>query len=136
MELSSTTSSEASYLLPKNKNEQKLAAMAHLLPLLGLLVPPHLWIFCTLPPLIFWQFKRGHNVFLSAVGLESLIFQIWVSAILTLVYILSHIPLIGAVFALALPLAIITVLALMFKAAMECKQGRFPRYPWIPGRLK
>lgn len=122
--------------LPKNNDERLLAAMAHLLPMVGPLVPPHFWIFCILPPLVFWQIKRGHSVFLSAVGLEVLNFQICAAGILTLASILSHIPLIGAVFTLAMPLAIIAALVLMFMAALECRQGRFVRYPWIQRWVK
>jgi len=122
--------------MPKSNDERMLAAMAHLLPMLGPLVPPHLWIFCILPPLVFWQIKRGHSVFLSAVGLEVLNFQICAAGILTLASILSHIPLIGAVVTLAMPLAIIAALVLMFMAALECRQGRFVRYPWIQRWVK
>lgn len=130
------TSSAGSDPLPKNNDERVLAAMAHLLPMLGPLVPPHLWIFCILPPLVFWQIKRGHSVFLSAVGLEVLNFQICAAGILTLASILSNIPMIGAVFTLAMPLAIIAALVLMFMAALECRQGRFVRYPWIQRWVK
>jgi uncharacterized Tic20 family protein len=129
-------SSAGSDPLPKNNDERLLAAMAHLLPMVGPLVPPHFWIFCILPPLVFWQTKRGQSVFLSAVGLEVLNFQICAAGILTLASILSHVPLIGAVFTLAMPLAIIAALVLMFMAALECRQGRFVRYPWIQRFVK
>ncbi len=117
--------------VPKSNDERLLGAMVHLLPIVGPLVPPHLWLFAILPPLVFWKIKRGQSVFLSAVGLEVLNFQICVAGVLTLASILCYIPLIGIVFALAMPLAIIAALVLMLVAALECKQGRFIRYPWI-----
>ncbi len=61
---------------PKSNDERLLGAMVHLLPMVGPLVPPHLWFFAILPPLLIWQIKRGQSVFLSAVGLEVLNFQI------------------------------------------------------------
>ncbi len=122
--------------VPKSNDERLLGAMVHLLPMVGPLVPPHLWFFAILPPLVFWQIKRGQSVFLSAVGLEVLNFQICAAGILSLVSILSHIPLIGIICALAMPLAIIAALVLMLVAALECKQGRFVRYPWIQRWVK
>jgi uncharacterized Tic20 family protein len=121
---------------PKNNDERLLGAMVHLLPMVGPLVPPHLWFFAILPPLVFWQIKRGQSVFLSAVGLEVLNFQICAAGVLSLGSILSHVPLIGIVFALAMPLAMIAALVLMLMAALECKQGRFIRYPWIQRWVK
>jgi hypothetical protein len=69
---------------PKNNDERLLGAMVHLLPMVGPLVPPHLWFFAILPPLVFWQIKRGQSVFLSAVGLEVLNFQICAAGVLSL----------------------------------------------------
>jgi len=63
--------------------------------------------------------------------LEVLNFQICAAGVLTLASILSHIPLIGIVLTLAMPIAVIAALVLMLVAALECKQGRFVRYPWI-----
>ncbi len=116
---------------PKGSEDRLLGALAHLLPIVGPLVPPHYWMFSILPPLIFWQVKRGQNFFLSAVGLEVLNFQICSAVILTLASILSFIPLIGIIFTLAMPLSIIAVLVLMLLAALECWQGKFVRYRWI-----
>lgn len=122
--------------VPKSNDERLLGAMVHLLPIVGPLVPPHLWFFAILPPLVFWRIKRGQSAFLSAVGLEVLNFQIYAAGILSLASILSHIPLIGIICALAMPLAIIAALVLMLVAALECKQGRFVRYPWIQRWVK
>ncbi len=121
---------------PKDNDERLLAAMAHLLPMVGPLVPPHLWIFAILPPFLFWQIKRSQSVFLGAVGLEVLNFQICAAGVLTLASILSHIPLIGIVLTLAMPMAVIAALVLMLVAALECRQGRFIRYPWIQRWVK
>jgi uncharacterized Tic20 family protein len=122
--------------VPKSNDERLLGALVHLLPMVGPLVPPHLWLFAILPPLVFWQIKRGQSVFVNAVGLEVLNFQICVAGILTLASIFCYIPLIGIVFALAMPIAIIAALVLMLVAALECKQGRFIRYPWIQRWVK
>jgi uncharacterized Tic20 family protein len=122
--------------VPQSNDERLLGAMVHLLPMVGPLVPPHLWLFATLPPLVFWQIKRGQSAFLSALGLEVLNFQICAAGVLSLSSILCHIPLVGLVFALAMPLAIISVLVLMLVAALECKHGRFVRYPWIQRWVK
>lgn len=113
-----------------------LGALAHALPIVGLLVPPHYWLFTILPPLIFWQIKRGQNTFLAAVGLEVLNFQICASGLLTLVSILSFIPLLGVLFTLAMPLAVIAVLVLMLLAAVESWGGKFVRYRWIQRFVK
>ena len=122
--------------LPKNNDERLLAAIAHLLPMVGPLVPPHFWIFGIVPPLVFWQLKRGQSAFLCAVGLEVLNFQIWVVGLLTMASVLRHLPLIGGVLAVVIPLAIISALVLMMMAALECKQGRFVRYPWVQRIVK
>lgn len=122
--------------VPQNGDERLLGALIHLLPIVGPLVPPHFWLFAVLPPLIFWQIKRSQSGFLGAVGLEVLNFQICAAGILTLVSILSHVPVIGIICVLAQPLAIIAALVLMLVAALECKQGRFVRYPWIQRWVK
>lgn len=122
--------------VPKNNDERLLGAMVHLLPMVGPFIPPHLWFFAILPPLVIWRIKRGNSVFLSAVGLEVLNFQICAAGVLTMASILCHIPLIGIVFALVMPLAIIAALVLMLVAALECKQGRFVHYPWIQRFIK
>jgi uncharacterized Tic20 family protein len=121
---------------PKSEDERLLGAMVHLLPVLGPLVPPHVWLFAIVPPLVIWQINRAQSSFLSAVGLEVLNFQICAACILSLASILGNIPLIGIIFVLARPLGIIAALALMFVAALECKQGKFVRYPWIQRWVK
>ncbi|MDB6005886.1 MAG: hypothetical protein JWR15_2873 [Prosthecobacter sp.] len=122
--------------VPKNNEDRMIGTLAHVLPIVGPLVPPHYWIFAILPPLILWQLKRGQNLFLSAVGQEVLNFQICAAGILTVASILSFIPLLGFVFALAMPLAVIAVLVLMLMAALESWAGKFVRYKWIQRFVK
>ena len=122
--------------LPENNEEKVLGAIMHLLPLLGPLVPPHFWIFSILPPLVFWQLKRGQSIYLGAVGLEVINFQINAAGILSLITIITHIPLIGLVCVLVMPLAIISALVLMLLAGFEAYQGKFVRYPWIQRWVK
>lgn len=121
---------------PKNNEDRMLGTLAHVLPMVGPLVPPHYWMFSILPPLIFWQVKRGQNIFLGAVGQEVLNFQICAAGILTVVSILSFIPLLGIVFTLSIPLAVIAVLVLMLMAALESWGGKFVRYRWIKRFVK
>ena len=122
--------------LPKNNDERLIAVIAHLLPIIGPVVPPHFWIFSILPPLLFWQIKRHQSLFLAAVAMEVLNFQICAAGLLTLAAILSHIPHIGVIFAAVIPLGLIAMIAFMTAAAMECKQGKFFRYPWIQRWVK
>lgn len=77
---------------PRDNNERVLGAVAHLLPLLGPLLPPHIWLLIVLPPLILWQVKRKQSVYLGAVGKEVLNFQLHAAGVLTLASILGFIP--------------------------------------------
>jgi len=122
--------------LPKDNNERILGAVAHLLPLVGPMMPPHLWILAILPPLIFWQVKRVSSIYLGAVGKEVLNFQLHAAGVLTLMSILGFIPLLGIVFTLSVTLVGISALVLMLIAAVECRQGKFFRYPWIQRPVK
>jgi uncharacterized Tic20 family protein len=121
---------------PKDNNERMLGTVAHLLPLIGPLLPPHLWLLAILPPLIFWEVKRGQSAYLGAVGKEVLNFQLHVAGVLTLASMLGFIPLLGIIFTLAVTLAGVIALVLMLMAAVECRQGKFFRYPWIQRPVK
>jgi uncharacterized Tic20 family protein len=121
---------------PKDRNERVLGAMAHLMPVLGPILPPHIWILTLLPPFVFWQIKRGQSQYLGAVGKEVLNFQIQTGGILSLSSLMGLIPTLGMLFNLAVTMGCCMALVLMAMAAVDSVQGKFFYYPWVHRLIK
>ncbi len=101
-----------------------MAVLAHLLPLLGFMVPGlNIAI-----PLVIWLMKRDKSLYIEHHGRESLNFQITITLLATLWVILKFM-LVGFLLLPLLPVIIIVVLVFMVRAAMKAGSGDFYRYP-------
>lgn len=106
---------------PRDKNDNTLGILCHLLALAGLAVP----FGSILGPLVLWLVKRADSPYLDAVGKEALNFNIsW--AIYATVAAFSIFVLIGFVL---LPLVCIAWLVLVIIASIKASEGKFYRYP-------
>lgn len=113
---------------PKDANEKTLGLVMHLLPLAGFLLASISLPFGNLlAPLIFWLVKKAESPYLDAHGKEVLNFQINVTAVGMVCFILSFLC-IGIPMLIALG---ITSIVLMVMAAIKVNEGHFYRYPWI-----
>jgi uncharacterized Tic20 family protein len=106
---------------PRDKNDNTLGILCHLLALAGFAVP----FGSILGPLILWLVKRADSPYLDAAGKEALNFNIsW--AIYAAVAALTFFVLIGFVL---FPLVCIAWLVLVIIASIKASEGKIYRYP-------
>jgi uncharacterized Tic20 family protein len=106
---------------PKNKNENTLGIVCHLLAFAGLAVP----FGSILGPLVIWVVKRADSPYIDAVGKEAVNFNISF-AIYAVIAAFSMFALIGFVL---FPLVCLVWLIFVIMAAIKASEGRMYRYP-------
>ena len=108
-----------------HRDDKNLAVLAHLLPLLGFLIPGLNMAI----PLVIWLSKRDKSMFVEHHARESLNFQITFSLLCVIWSILTFF-LVGWLLLPLVPVVLIVVLLFMFRAAMKAGNGAFYRYPF------
>ena len=108
-----------------HRDEKNLAVLAHLLPLLGFLMPGLNMAI----PLVIWWLKRDKSIFVEHHARESLNFQITFSLLCVLWSVLTFF-LVGWLLLPVVPVVLILALLFMFRAAMKAGNGEFYRYPF------
>lgn len=108
-----------------HRDEKNLAVLAHLLPLLGFLMPGLNMAI----PLVIWWLKRDKSIFVEHHARESLNFQITFSLLCVLWSVLTFF-LVGWLLLPVVPVVLIVALLFMFRAAMKAGNGEFYRYPF------
>jgi len=106
---------------PKNKDENTLGLVGHLLGFAGLIVPGGNII----GPLVLWLVKRAESPYLDAVGKEVVNFNISFTIYFVIAF-LSFFVLIGI---LLLPAVGIAWLVLTIIGAIKASEGKIYRYP-------
>lgn len=108
-----------------HRDEKNLAVLAHLLPLLGFVMPGLNMAI----PLVIWWLKRDKSMFVEHHARESLNFQITFSLLCVLWSVLTFF-LVGWLLLPVVPVVLILALLFMFRAAMKAGNGEFYRYPF------
>lgn len=108
-----------------HRDEKNLAVLAHLLPLLGFVMPGLNMAI----PLVIWWLKRDKSIFVEHHARESLNFQITFSLLCVLWSVLTFF-LVGWLLLPVVPVVLILALLFMFRAAMKAGNGEFYRYPF------
>lgn len=108
-----------------HRDEKNLAVLAHLLPLLGFVMPGLNMAI----PLVIWWLKRDKSMFVEHHARESLNFQITFSLLCVLWSVLTFF-LVGWLLLPLVPVVLIVALLFMFRAAMKAGNGEFYRYPF------
>ncbi len=108
-----------------HRDDKNLAVLAHLLPLLGFVMPGLNMAI----PLMIWWLKRDKSIFVEHHARESLNFQITFSLLCVLWSVLTFF-LVGWLLLPAVPVVLIVALLFMFRAAMKAGNGEFYRYPF------
>lgn len=117
----STPSTDGADQSPRNKDENTLGILCHLLAFAGFVVP----FGSILGPLVLWLIKRADSPYIDVVGKEVLNFNIsW--TIYMIIAALSIFALIGV---LLLPLAGLLWLIFVIMAAIKASEGKIYRYP-------
>ena len=107
---------------PRDKNDNSLGILCHLLAFATFVIP---FAGSIIGPLVLWLIKRGESPYLDEVGKEVLNFNIsWF--IYSLVAGLSIFVLIGIVL---LPVVWLVWFILVIVAAIQASGGKFHRYP-------
>ncbi len=107
------------------RDDKNLAVMAHLLPLLGFLLPG----LNVGMPLGIWLLKRNKSIFVECHARESLNFQITLS-LLCVVWTILTWMLVGLLLLPLVPVVLIAALLFMVKAAIKASRGEFYYYPF------
>lgn len=108
-----------------HRDDKNLAVLAHLLPLLGFVMPGLNMVI----PLVIWWLKRDKSTFVEHHAREALNFQITFSLLCVLWSVLT-IFLVGWLLLPLVPVVLIVALLFMFRAAMKAGNGEFYRYPF------
>ncbi len=108
-----------------HRDDKNLAVLAHLLPLLGFVMPGLNMAI----PLVIWWLKRDKSIFVEHHARESLNFQITFSLLCVLWSVLTFF-LVGWLLLPVVPVVLIVALLFMFRAAMKAGNGEFYRYPF------
>ena len=108
-----------------HRDDKNLAVLAHLLPLLGFMMPG----LNVVIPLVIWWLKRDKSTFVEHHARESLNFQITFSLLCVLWSVLT-VFLVGWLLLPLVPVVLIVALLFMFRAAMKAGNGEFYRYPF------
>lgn len=117
----SSPPSDGSGPSPRDKNENTLGILCHLLALAGFAVP----FGNILGPLILWLVKRADSPYLDAAGKEAVNFNIsW--AIYAAVAAFSIFALIGFIL---FPAVCIAWLIMVIVASIKASEGKLYRYP-------
>ena len=108
-----------------HRDDKNLAVLAHLLPLLGFVMPGLNMVI----PLVIWWLKRDKSTFVEHHAREALNFQITFSLLCVLWSVLT-VFLVGWLLLPLVPVVLIVALLFMFRAAMKAGNGSFYRYPF------
>ena len=108
-----------------HRDDKNLAVLAHLLPLLGFVMPGLNMAI----PLVIWWLKRDKSIFVEHHARESLNFQITFSLLCVFWSVLTWF-LVGWLLLPLVPVVLIVALLFMFRAAMKAGNGEFYRYPF------
>ena len=108
-----------------HRDDKNLAVLAHLLPLLGFVMPGLNMVI----PLVIWWLKRDKSTFVEHHAREALNFQITFSLLCVLWSVLT-VFLVGWLLLPLVPVVLIVALLFMFRAAMKAGNGEFYRYPF------
>lgn len=108
-----------------HRDDKNLAVLAHLLPLLGFVMPGLNMAI----PLVIWWLKRDKSMFVEHHAREALNFQITFSLLCVLWSVLTFF-LVGWLLLPVVPVVLIVALLFMFRAAMKAGNGEFYRYPF------
>ncbi|WP_257265125.1 DUF4870 domain-containing protein [Endozoicomonas sp. ONNA2] len=106
------------------RDDKNMAMLVHLLPLFGFMVPGLNIVI----PLVIWLMKRDRSLYIEHHARESLNFQITITLLATLWFILKLL-LVGFLLLPLVPVIIVVVLVFMVRAAMKAGSGEFYRYP-------
>ena len=110
---------------PPDKDEHNLAMLAHLLALLGFVIPG----MNILVPLLIWLIKRDESNYVAHHSRESLNFQITLT-LLVAIWIALKLAIIGLFLLPLVPVIVVTALILMIRAALKASAGDYYRYPF------
>ena len=110
---------------PPSRDEKNIAMLAHLLPLLGFLIPG----MNIVVPLLIWLTKRNESAFLDHHGREALNFQISLT-LLAAIWLALKLIIVGLFFLPLVPLAVILALILMIRAGLKASGGNYYQYPF------
>jgi uncharacterized Tic20 family protein len=124
----SNPSADGSNPSPKDKNENTLGIVCHILAFAGLAIP----LGSILGPLVLWLMKRAESPYLDAVGKEAVNFNISFM-IYAVIAAFSIFALIGFVL---FPLVCLVWLIFVIMAALKASEGKFYRYPLTIRLLK
>ena len=124
----STPSTDGANPSPKDKNENTLGIVCHLLAFAGLVIP----FGSILGPLVLWLVKRADSPYLDAIGKEAVNFNISFT-IYAIIAAFSMFALIGFVL---LPLVCLVWLIFVIMAAIRVSEGGMYRYPLTIRLLK
>ena len=106
------------------RDDKNMAMLVHLLPLFGFMVPGLNIVI----PLVIWLMQRDRSPYIEHHARESLNFQITITLLATLWFILKLL-LVGFLLLPLVPVIIVVVLVFMVRAAMKAGSGEFYRYP-------
>ena len=110
---------------PPGRDERNMAMLAHVLPLLGFMIPGTNIVV----PLLIWLTKRNESAYLDHHGREALNFQISLTLLAAIWWILNLI-IIGILLFPLVPLVVILALMLMIRAGLKAGSGNYYQYPF------
>ena len=110
---------------PPGRDERNMAMLAHLLPLLGFLIPG----MNIVVPLLMWLTKRNESAYIDHHAREALNFQISLT-LLAAIWWALNIIVIGLLFLPLVPLVVILALMLMIRAGLKASGGNYYQYPF------
>ena len=110
---------------PPSRDEKNIAMLAHLLPLLGFLIPG----MNIVVPLLIWLTKRNESAFLDHHGREALNFQISLT-LLAAIWLALKLIIVGLFFLPLVPVVVILALILMIRAGLKASGGNYYQYPF------
>ncbi|KEQ12301.1 hypothetical protein GZ77_17215 [Endozoicomonas montiporae] len=110
---------------PPGRDEKNIAMLAHLLPLLGFLIPG----MNIVVPLLIWLTKRNESVYIDHHAREALNFQISLT-LLAAIWFALQMMLVGLFFLPLVPVVVILALILMIRAGLKASGGNYYQYPF------
>ena len=110
---------------PPGRDEKNIAMLAHLLPLLGFMIPG----MNIVVPLLIWLTKRNESAYLDHHGREALNFQISLTLLAAMWFALKMI-IVGLFLLPLVPVVVILALMLMIRAGLKASSGNYYQYPF------
>lgn len=107
------------------RDEKNFAMLAHLLPLLGFLIPG----MNIVVPLLIWRMKRDRSAYIGHHAREALNFQISLT-LLAAIWLSLKFMVVGFLFLPLVPVVVILVLMLMIRAGIRAAGGHHYQYPF------